>query len=105
MAREFEPRRGPALDNEMRTDATRGDLRMDPATRNGTGMGTLGIMLAIGVALAVGLMFWSMRDGTNNAASNVTPGVTTGMSSATPSPSNPPPAPGSTGQGESNSTR
>ena len=78
---------------------------MDPATRNGTGMGTVGIMIAIGAALAVGLMFWSMRDGTNSAASNATPGVTTGISSATPSPSNPPPAPGPTGQGESNSTR
>ena len=47
MAREFEPKRGPALDNEIRTDTTRGDLRMDPATRNGTGMGTVGIMIAI----------------------------------------------------------
>ena len=105
MAKEFEPKRGPALDSEMRSDTTRGDLRMDPATRNRTGMGTVGIMLAIGAALAVGLMFWSMRDGTNNAASNTTPGMTTGSSNSTPSPSNPPPAAGPTGQGESNSSR
>ena len=105
MAREFEPKRGPALDNEIRTDTTRGDLRMDPATRNGTGMGTVGIMIAIGAALALGLIFWGMSDRMNTTASNTIPGVTTGTSNSTPSPSNPPPATGPTGKSESKSAQ
>jgi hypothetical protein len=105
MAREFDPKPEPARDNQIGIDTTRGDLRMDPATRNGTGMGSLGIMLAVGAALALGLVVWGVSDRMNTTASNATPGVTTGSSTSTPSPSNPPPAAGPTGQGESNSTR
>jgi hypothetical protein len=101
MARAFDPHRGSARDNRMGVDTTSGDLRMDPATRNRTGMGSLGIMVAVGAALALGLIIWGMSDGMNTTASNTTPGVTTGSSTLSPSNS----AAGSTGQGESNSTR
>ena len=89
----------------MGLDTTSGDLRMDPAIRNRTGMGLLGIMVAVGAVLALGLIVWGMSDRMNTTASNTTPGVTTGSSTSTPSPSNPPAAAGPTGQGESNSTR
>jgi hypothetical protein len=72
-----------------------------PDDRNRTGMGTMGIMVALVLAAIVGLGLWSLA-GNNTTASNNAPGVTTG-SSTTPSPSNPPA--GVKGQGESNSTR
>jgi hypothetical protein len=54
MVREFDPKREPARDNQIGIDTTSGDLRMDPAIRNRTGMGSLGIMPARSVhAIAI----------------------------------------------------
>ena len=38
MVREFDPKRVPARDNQIGIDTTSGDLRMDPAIGNRTGM-------------------------------------------------------------------
>lgn len=81
------------------------DNRSDlPADRR-TGFGSMGIIVALGLAVALGLLFWGMSDRSNTVATNTTPGVTTGSSTATPSPSNPPAVKSPVGQGESNSTR
>jgi hypothetical protein len=58
-------------------------------------LGLLAIVLVTGIVLTVRDSF--------DTASETSSGATTGMSGA--SPSNPPPAPGPAGQGESNSTR
>jgi hypothetical protein len=87
----------PMIDDSLRRD--------EPLVERRSGMGSIGLMLALGFAIALGLLFWGMSGNGNRVADNTAPGVTTGSSTATPSPSNPPPAPGPKGQGESNSTR
>lgn len=94
MAREFNPERGKNSDAKLRNDSITDARRQSRWS----------IMAAIALALGMGLIFWSMIDADNTTVSNTPPAVTTG-SSATPSPSNPPAAPGPAGQGESNSTR
>ena len=93
--REFDPNNPnhPMIDDSLRRD--------DPMVDRGSGMSTVGIMIAIALALGLGLFAWTAMNN-NQVADNTAPGVTTGSSTSTPSPSNPPPA---KGQGESNSTR
>ena len=91
------------FDRNNRMDYPAGSPANDPlVTDRRSGMGSLGIMVAIALVLAVGLLIWGMTDKSNTTASNTTPGVTTGSSTTTPSPSNPPPVKGGS---ESNSTR
>jgi hypothetical protein len=96
--REFDPNNPnrPMIDDSLR--------REEPLAERRSGMGSIGLLAALGFAIALGLLFWSMSGTNNRLADNAAPGVTTG-SSTTPSPSNPPPAPGPNGQGESNSRR
>lgn len=93
--REFDPNNPnrPMIDDSLRRD--------NPIVDRGSGMSTVGIMIAIALAFGLGLLAWTARD-SDRLADNTAPGVTTGASTSTPSPSNPPPV---KGQGESNSTR
>ena len=83
----------PMIDDSLRRD--------EPMVDRGSGMSSIGIMIAIAVALGVGLFAWAAIDN-GRVADNTAPGVTTGASTTTPGPSSPPPM---KNQGESNSTR
>jgi hypothetical protein len=83
----------PMIDDSLRRD--------HPMVDRGSGISSIGIMIAIAVALGVGLFAWTAMDN-SRVADNTAPGVTTGSSTSTPGPSSPPPV---KNQGESNSTR
>jgi hypothetical protein len=90
------------FDRNDRMDYPAGSPANDPlVTDRRTGIGSIGIMVAIALVLAVGMVIWGMTDMTNTTASNTAPGVTTGSSITTPSPANPPVK----GPAESNPTR
>ena len=87
-------------DSEMRND----DINRVDKERQ-SGFGSMGIIVASAFVIALGLTFWGMSGRNDPVATSTAPGVTTGSSTATPSPSNPPPVKSPAGQGESNSTR
>jgi hypothetical protein len=67
-------------------------MTMRPAdSRNRSGMGMIGAIVALVIAAIIGFGLWSVVDYNTTALTG---------SSATPSPSNPPAAPGPAGQGE-----